>query len=192
MAAGHYEPGSQEILLVGITGFVMYIAIGLTVLMSFRRGNRNEMTFYFFVCMVSMCILEVPRFAAMMVTREYTSKLGYVSHLLASSAFFAGFSCVCYQWKGLLKLGTYSTLIYSARGIVVSNAVFGCIEVVAIVSCTMAESLRSYFESISFELFTFVDAFKNVVFAGFLAYYGDAIFDRTYFLRHIKLSVVYL
>jgi hypothetical protein len=167
-----YESTPEEFLIVGLVGLLMYTALGVVVAASFRRGNRNEMTYYFFLSMSAMCVLELPRFIAMLATRDYTSKTGYIFHLLASSAFFAGFSCVCYQWKGLLRLGTYSTLVYSARGIVLSNTVFGCIEVVAIMICAFSESLDGYFRSYSFEIFTFVDAFKNVVFAGFLAYYG--------------------
>lgn len=172
MSGASYQSGPEEYLYVGIMGLVLYLALGTVVTVSFMRGNKNEMTYYFFLCMTAMCALELPRFIAMMATREYSSKLAYISHLLASAAFFAGFSCVCYQWKGLLRLGTYSTLMYSARGIVISNAVFGCVEVVAMLFCALARSLNGYFNSYSFQIFTFVDAFKNVVFAGFLSYYG--------------------
>lgn len=173
MGEVEYESTPEEYLIVGSLGFILYVVLGVIVSVSFQRGNRNEMTYYFFLCMTVMCVLELPRFIAMLATREYTSKLGYICHLLASSAFFAGFSCVCYQWKGLLRLGTYSTLVYSARGIVLSNTIFGCVEIVAIMICAFSTSLNGYFNSYGFEIFTFVDAFKNVVFAGFLAYYGE-------------------
>lgn len=175
MTTARYESGPLEILYVGICGLLLYVSLGIVVSFSFYRGNRNEMTYYFFLCMCTMCVLETPRFIAMIVSRAYDSKTGYIFHLLASSAFFAAFSCVCYQWKGLLRLGTYSTLVYSARGIVVSNAVFGCVEIIAIIMCALSDSLNDYFDSYSFEIFTLVDALKNVVFAGFLTYYGKDI-----------------
>ena len=173
MGGAKYESTEGEYIVVGSLGLLMYCTLATILTSSFRRGNKNEMTFYFFVCMAATCALELPRFVTMLISRSYTSKFGYISHLFASAFFFAGFSCVCYQWKGLLKLGTYSTLVYSARGIVVTNILFGCIEVLSIIVCALSNSLEDYFNSYSFEIFTFVDASKNLVFAGFLAYYGN-------------------
>lgn len=178
VAADTYEPSQTEYLIVGIVGSLCFLVVGIVATYSFYRGNRNEMTYYFFVCMTLTCVLEEPRFIVMAVTRSYSSRTTYVCHLLASAAFFAGFSCVCYQWKGLLRLGTYSRLVYSAKGIVIVNTIFGCIDVIAVLACAFSSSLQNYFRSAIFTAFTLLDALKNVVFAAYLSYYGLRLIFR--------------
>jgi hypothetical protein len=178
VAAKVYEPSPAEYFVVGIVGSICFLLVGMVAVYSFYRGNRNEMTYYFFVCMILTCILEEPRFIVMAATKSYSSRTTYVCHLLASAAFFAGFSCVCYQWKGLLHLGTYSRLVYSAKGIVVVNTIFGCIDIIAVMGCSFSTSLQSYFLSPIFTAFTLLDALKNVIFAAYLSYYGLRLIFR--------------
>jgi hypothetical protein len=170
--SNEYEPSASEYRAVGIFGIMLYALVIVVAIFSFAQGNSNRMTFYFFVCMTITCVLEQPRFIMMALTGSYTSVASYVSHIIATGTFFMSLSFVCYQWKGLLRLGKYSQIVYSSTGIIVTNIIFTCVEVVAIGYCATAPSLHSYFSSTSFEAFTLIETAKNAVYCGFLAYYG--------------------
>lgn len=129
-----------------------------------------------------MALLEIPRYIDMCVEGKYASRTTYCLHILAGPFFFCGFSLVTYLWSGLLELGTFSRYIYSIHGLVISNVVFLAVDIAAVILCASSSSLMGFFTSIPFEVLTIMEASRNMVYSGFIAYFGLKLATRLW--RH--------
>ena len=112
---------------------------------------------------------------------EYASRSLYIVHIFSALFFFAAFSVVCVQWSGLLKLGTYVSVMYSMPGLIAANACFGLSDLVAMIMCGQSSSLHNFFESPYYEVYTFIDTLKNLFYSGLLAFYGAKLILKVNF-----------
>lgn len=183
-----YKPSPDEFLLTGLFGAAIYIFLATIILYALLKQPKNKFSKYFFIFMLIVCFFEIPRFLSIAITTNYQSKLFYIFHLISSIFFFAGFTIVCLQWSSLLKLGNYVSIVYSFKGVLISNAIFTIIDIIAMIVCGTSSSLHSFFRSIFFEWFTFLDTFKNLLYSSLLFFYGIKLIIKFYRYNTIELT----
>ena len=167
-----YTPSKGEYVFTGVFGVCLYAFIGMQAVWLLRRGIKLQTSKLFFFALISMCLLEQPRYLELAVRGVYDSRVCYCFHILAGIAFFAAFSIVAHQWSGLLALSTSFKVIYGFQGLVAVNVIFGVFDVLSIGLCLAAPTLQDYFLSPAFEIITLVEAIRNVAYCGMLAYFG--------------------
>jgi hypothetical protein len=173
-----YSPLPREYLAVGIIGIFLYLLILYFSIASMLLGFRSKSTKRFFGTIMIMSLLELPRYFALAVDESYTSKTTYCFHIFAGIFFFLAFSIVCRQWSGLLQLGSYFRVVYGYHGLLISNILFAVMDIISVVLCATSRSLDEYFDSTSFEVFTFMQAIRNCIYSIFLTYYGLKLVQR--------------
>mmetsp|Transcript_20843 Transcript_20843/g.29977 ORF Transcript_20843/g.29977 Transcript_20843/m.29977 type:complete len:415 (-) Transcript_20843:76-1320(-) len=183
-----YKPSQDEFLVTGLFGTFLYLLLAAYIGVALRKSPKNEWTKIFFILMLLMCVFEVPRFLVIAVKMEYASRSLYIVHIVSSMFFFGAFSVVCVQWSGLLKLGVYISIVYSMGGLLTANVVFGLSDLVAIIMCGLSSSLHDFFKSSFFEAYTFIDTIKNLMYSGFLAFYGVKLIVKFYRYSSIELN----
>ncbi|KAJ1423693.1 hypothetical protein B484DRAFT_104149 [Ochromonadaceae sp. CCMP2298] len=204
MGAGDDDgPDAQVCIDVGTSGVVMFSALLLlTLFWSFCAKNKYSRRL--FVSSTLMCALELPRYALLIAEEEYTSRWGYISHLLASVFFFMAFTCVIYLLHDAVDLSQASSpltslvttpenmlgsVVIDKRVVVAMNILFFLYTVLACVDCMFYGSLYDFFhKSVIFEVFTILDAVKNlVVGAAFLAY-GCSLLSRVQVFYEVAIA----
>ncbi len=173
-----YYPLSGEYIATGVIGILVYVGIVYLSAVSIFLGIKSKSTKRFFVSVILMGILELPRYLAMAIQGSYVSQAAYCFHILSGIFFFIAFSIVCRQWSGLLQLGSYFRVVYGVHGLIISNVVFAVIDVIAVILCATSSSLQAYFTSTGFEILTFIEGVRNCVYSVFLAYYGVKLVRR--------------
>lgn len=172
------KPSPSENLATGLVGILLYIVIIYYSVWSISMGFRSKSTKRFFGTVAVMAVLELPRFFALAITQDYTSRTAYSFHIAAGVFFFLAFSIVCRQWSGLLQLGSYFRVVYGFHSLIVSNVAFAVVDLISIICCGLSSSLEAYFNSTSFEVITFIEGLRNVVYSAFLCYYGIKLVRR--------------
>ena len=167
-----YYPDKHEFVVVGVVGTCLYSLLALSAAPLLLLRVTNATSKKFFMCILAMCLLELPRYLDIAITAEYSSTIAYSIHLMAASFFFAAFSFVCYQWSGLLQLGSYSRAVYSRRSLLIVNAVFSANDLFTACMCGTSSSLNDYFDSTSYEVYVLIEAIRNLVYSSFLLYFG--------------------
>jgi hypothetical protein len=183
-----YRPSKDEFLLTGLFGAALYIFLATIILSVLLKHPKNKFSKVFFVSMLLVCLFEIPRFLSIAITTNYQSKLFYIFHLFSSIFFFGAFTIVCLQWSSLLKLGTYVSIIYSFKGVLISNLLFILIDIIAMIVCGLSSSLHSFFRSTFFEWFTFLDTFKNLLYSSLLFFYGFKLILKFYRYNSLEIS----
>lgn len=182
-----YQPLPAEYRATGMVGVSVYALIIVCSVMSVRSsGIRSQSTRRFFLCVVLMACLELPRFIVMAVQGAYSSEVAYSFHIVAGVFFFAAFSIVCRQWSGLLQLGSYFRAVYGLYGLIVSNLCFALVDTAAVVICCSSDSLDAFFQSPEFQAFTFIEGMRNCVYSLFLSYYGVQLVRRFWQFSRIE------
>jgi hypothetical protein len=185
-----YYPLPQEDLATGLIGILLYFMIIYFSISSMVLGFRSKSTKRFFASVMIMSVLELPRFFSLAVDRSYSSKTTYCFHLVAGIFFFLAFSIVCRQWSGLLQLGSYFRVVYGYHGLVISNVIFGIIDIISVGICASMHSLEEFFDSSAFEVITLIEAFRNCVYSAFLAYYGLKLVKRFWHFSKLEKQSV--
>ena len=182
-----YQPFPAEYRATGIVGVSVYGLIIVCSVMSVRgNGIKSQSTRRFFLCVVLMACLELPRFIVMAVQGAYSSEVAYSFHIAAGVFFFAAFSIVCRQWSGLLQLGSYFRVVYGLYGLIVSNVCFALVDAAAVAICCSSDSLSAFFQSPEFQAFTFIEGVRNCVYSLFLSYYGIKLVRRFWQFSRIE------
>lgn len=172
------KPSALENICTGLTGTVLYLLVVYFSVWSIQMGFKSKSTQRFFGAVMFMAVLELPRFLALLITQDYTSRTAYAFHILAGIFFFLAFSIVCRQWSGLLQLGSYFRVVYGYNSLIVSNVGFAIVDLISVVLIAMSPSLMSFFESSSFEAITFIEGVRNCIYSSFLCYYGIKLVRR--------------
>jgi hypothetical protein len=183
-----YKPSNDEFLITGLFGAALYIFLATIILSVLLKHPKNKFSKIFFLSMLLVCLFEIPRFLSIAITTNYQSKLFYIFHLFSSIFFFGSFTIVCLQWSSLLKLGTYISVIYSFKGVLISNILFILIDFIAMIICGLSSSLHSFFRSAFFEWFTFIDTFKNLLYSSLLFFYGVKLILKFYRYNSLEIS----
>eukprot|EP01038_Epipyxis_sp_PR26KG_P014907 gene14907-20051_t len=181
-----YSPLPAEYFVTGLIGLSLYLSIIYLSVSSLWSGVKSKSTRNFFICVIGMALLELPRYLIMVIEQQYTSRIGYGFHIVSGVFFFAAFSIVCRQWSGLLQMGTYVSAVYGKRGLIISNVAFGIVDCSALIVCAMDHSLQSYFNSQGFEVLTFIEGIRNCVYSSFLSYYGIKLLKRFWHFSKIE------
>lgn len=182
-----YKPLPAEYRATGMLGVSVYALIIVCSVLSVRSsGIRSQSTRRFFLCVVIMACLELPRFIVMAVQGAYSSEVAYSFHIAAGVFFFAAFSIVCRQWSGLLQLGSYFRLVYGLYGLIVSNICFALVDAAAVIICCSSDSLGAFFQSPEFQALTFIEGVRNCVYSLFLSYYGVKLVRRFWQFSRIE------
>ena len=173
-----YFPSSDEYVLTGIFGLCLFGLLMAHAGLTLRRGVKSKSTRVFFYAMVLMSFLELPRYMELALAGQYDSRVCYAFHILAGTIFFAAFSIVAHQWSGLLSLASYFRAVYGRRALLIANGLFAIIDVVSIIMCLSSRSLQLYFMTEAFSVVILLEALRNVVYSGFLAYFGVSLVCR--------------
>jgi hypothetical protein len=181
-------PSGDEFMVTGLFGACLFMLLAMINLHALYNSPKNKLTRYFFILMLLMSLLEIPRYLNLAMYRAYDSRFFYSIHMLASLLFFAAFSIVCIQWTGLLKLGSLLSVLYSMRGLLIANTAFGICDIVGIILCGVAPSLHEYFRSYGYEVYVFIDTFKNLFYSSFLSFYGLKLIMKLYRYRAIEVK----
>lgn len=116
----------------------------------------------YLICTIITVGLEFPRYVDILICGKYTSQWAYSLHLLGSSCYFVTFSLVIFSMgEGLIGLHDSNKLL---KGLVISNALFAVIVILAIEQCLTAYSLRSFFDEPFYIFFSVCDVAKNSLF----------------------------
>lgn len=183
-----HHPSDSEYLLTGLFGIAIYTVILYFSIRSISIGFRSKSTKRFFGTIMIMACLELPRFLALTITQEYTSRTAYSFHLASGIFFFLGFSIVCRQWSGLLQLGSYFRVVYGYNSLIVSNISFAVVDFISIIMVLLSSSLDAFFHSLSFEIITFIEGIRNMIYSAFLCYYGLKLVRRFWHFSTIERS----
>lgn len=169
--------GSAEYRLVGLVGVALYFVIFVCSIRGYRNA-KPPIPRYFFISLSLMALFEMPRFIQFIVTSDYRNTLCYGFHMFAGFAFFVCLTLVCLLWGGLLELGKYSTVLYSKRGLMLANAIFFVIVMLATVVCFSSKHLFNFFESKYYALYILSEMAINFLYSIFIAYYGGRLIFR--------------
>jgi hypothetical protein len=164
---------SLEIFIVGVIGVALYcFVLSVSVVNLFK--TTKAISKYFFIAMSCLALLEMPRFIAMIIEREYASVFAYSFHVLATYLNFLCVSLVCLMWSWLLELGQYTNIIYSRNGriVIITNFVFAVSCITACTFALMSSSLDDFFNSDMYFTFVCVEAVYVVFYAGVIAIFG--------------------
>jgi hypothetical protein len=183
-----YKPSKDEFLITGLFGSALYIFLATIILYAYLKNPKNKFSKYFFILMFFVCLFEIPRFLSIALTTDYQSKSFYILHIFTSILFFGSFTLVCLQWSTLLRLGTYIRIIYSFKGVLISNILFALFDLIAMILCATSSSLQTYFRSTFFQWFTFVDTFKNLFYSSLLFFYGLKLIIKFYKYNSLEMS----
>lgn len=181
----NFYPGKEEFIVVGAVGICLYVSLALLAGFLLYKRVKNKTSKKFFVCVIIMSICELPRYFDILCTARYSNTYAYSIHLMAATFCFAAFSIVCYQWAGLLELGTYTRKVYSAPALIAVNALFTANDLLAATFCATASSLNAYFVSTSYEVYILTEAARNLVYSAFLSYYGVRLISRFWHFSQI-------
>ena len=181
-----FYPTSAEFMLTGAFGLGLFACLLLHALWTLRRGVKSKGSRLFFWAIVLMTLLEFPRYMELALAGQYDSRVCYSFHILAGTCFFAAFSVVSHQWSGLLSLASYFRIVYGRNALIGSNVMFAIVDAISILMCLLSESLEVYFLSDAFSVITLIEALRNCVYAGFLAYFGISLVCR--FSHYSSLS----
>jgi hypothetical protein len=184
--AVEYYPTSSQFIVTGIVGLCLYVLILYLSTRSIIDGFKSKSTKRFFLSISLMSLLELPRFFALAITGQYTSKTCYCFHMMAGIFFFLGFSIVCRQWSGLLQLGTYFRMVYGYHGLIVFNVVFAVIDFIGMIFCARSISLEAFFDSLPFVVITLIEAIRNLIYSSFLSYYGLRLVRRFWHFSRLE------
>lgn len=165
-------------MATGVIGILIFMLIAGLCVTSILQGFKSQSTQQFFITILVMSVLELPRYFDLAVDASYTSITCYCFHIAAGPFFFLGYSIVCWQWSGLLELGSYFKAVYGYNGLLVANIVFVIIDLTALIICATSPSLAAYFESTAFIVITFLEACRNIVYSSFLSFYGLKLVRR--------------
>lgn len=172
---------------VGIVGVALFsILFALTLLSSISA--KNKYSWRLFVCSTAMCILELPRYIALISEREYTDRSTYIMHMWASVFFFAAFTNVIYIMHDAVDLSQSHSpirtmitsptslvdrIVIDKTALVIVNLMFALITIITSVSCAVYGNLDSFFHrSIIYAVFTLCDVSKNLIVASAFMFYG--------------------
>lgn len=173
-----YYPPSQENVATGVIGILIFMLIAGLCVTSILQGFKSQSTQQFFITILVMSIFELPRYFALAVDAQYTSVTCYCFHIVAGPFFFLGYSIVCWQWSGLLELGSYFKAVYGYNGLLVVNVAFVITDFTGLIICATSPSLAAYFASTAFIVITFLEACRNLVYSTFLTFYGLKLVRR--------------
>lgn len=174
-----YTPTHLEFVITGAFGIALYGVIGFQAgWLVWRRAIKLQTSKLFFVAIIAMALLEMPRFIELAFTGEYLSRVCYCFHILAGTAFFVAFSVVAHQWSGLLSMASFYKAVYGFQGLVSVNAIFAIVDVLSIGMCLASPTLNDYFLSPAFEIITLIEALRNLAYCGILAYFGVTLVCR--------------
>lgn len=181
---------SAEVGAVGVTLFS--ILFMMTLFSSICAKNKYSRRL--FVSSTAMCMLELPRYIALIVEREYTDRATYILHMWASVFFFAAFTCVIYIMHDAVDLSqSHSPLaamitsptscvdriVIDKTALVVVNLAFALITLITSISCALFRHLDEFFhESTMFAVFTLCDVIKNLIVASAFMFYGCRLKQR--------------
>mmetsp|Transcript_33248 Transcript_33248/g.48108 ORF Transcript_33248/g.48108 Transcript_33248/m.48108 type:complete len:482 (-) Transcript_33248:92-1537(-) len=189
-----YTPSSIENRITGVVGlFIFLVLFTLSIIwLLARRGKSqainkiNKSTKSYFTCIMIMSLFELPRYLFLAIQGSYTSRTAYCCHIVGGIFFFVAFSILCRQWSGLLRLGAYFRVLYGIHGLVVSNLFFATVDIIGIIACASSPSLESFFVSIAFTIFTFIEGCRNVVYSVFLTFYGLKLISRFWYFSNLE------
>ena len=173
-----YFPSSDEYVLTGIFGLCLFGLLMAHAGLTLRRGVKSKSSRVFFYAIVLIAFLEMPRYLELALAGQYDSRVCYCFHILSGTVFFAAFSIVAHQWSGLLSLASYFRAVYGRRALLIANGLFAVIDVFSISMCLASPSLQFYFMTEAFSVIILLEALRNVVYSGFLAYFGVSLVCR--------------
>jgi hypothetical protein len=173
-----YYPPPQENVATGVIGILIFMFIASLCVTSILQGFKSLSTRQFFITMLVMSLFELPRYFDLAVDASYTSIACYCFHIVAGPFFFLGYSIVCWQWSGLLELGSYFKAVYGYNGLLVVNVAFVIIDFTGLIICATCPSLATYFASTAFVVLTFLEACRNLIYSSFLSFYGLKLVRR--------------
>jgi hypothetical protein len=174
-----YSPEPEEEVATGAVGVVMFVGLMILSAASILIWNiKNRTNKAFFGSVFLMALMELPRYCMMSDSGTYTSVGAYGCHVLAGIFFFLSFSCVAYQWAGILNMAGYFSVIYSPAGLFVINSVFGLLDFISASLCFSSGNLQDYFYSDFFIAVTVLETCKNLLFSVVLSYFGIKLVMR--------------
>lgn len=124
------------------------------------------------------------------------NKMPYFLHL-GNSFFFVSFSFACYMLHDAVDLSdllhsaptdksfSCNRIMFEKRSLVAANALFALFSVFTSIDCLQSSDLGSFFKSSeSYKIYTYIDALKNIIFAGSLVYFALAV--RKKLMTHLN------
>lgn len=174
-----YAPEPHEEVATGAFGVVMFVSLMILSASSILVWEiKNRTNKAFFAAVFLMSLMELPRYCMMSDSGTYTSVGAYGCHVLAGIFFFLSFSCVSYQWAGILNMAGYFSVIYSPAGLFVINIVFGMLDFISASLCFASDNLQDFFYSDFFLAVTVLETCKNLLFSIVLSYFGIKLVMR--------------
>lgn len=161
-------------------------------------SDRSNLRFWLFLLTFCYSVFEIPRYALLLETRQYTSVEAYASHLVGSAIYFAMFSIVCYMWNGLVA--SHQRRLFTSKWLGIVNGVFSVYVVWMMYVCVSLGDLEELFLSTGFAVYTIVDTVKNVVYGVAIYWYGSELLsmiggfamaaeDRVTVVAHLRRAV---
>ena len=172
------ETSNNETFLVGLIGLILFSFLFFLSLINYYYTKKNITKFFFFF-FILMSILELPQYFIMILTLNYHSLWGYSCHILASYLFFLSLSIVILIWSVLLELDVITLVLYSKNGILLIDILLGGVAIVTMIFCLNATSLKSFFNSVIYEIYIFIECFSVLAYTGIIAIYGIKLVLRS-------------
>lgn len=181
-------PDAEVSFEIGICGVVLFGILLILSVLAFIASTRHKYSKRIFGFACLMCIFELPRCIALIVQKKYEDQITYILHMFANLFFFMSFTFVCLllheaidlskttsplRSKIILKKSKIETILLTKHSLYITNAIFFIIIIIAAVYCGLASSLFSFFKhDVMYEVYTYFDIIKNLVFSFALLYFG--------------------
>jgi hypothetical protein len=164
-------PSPQNFKTTGMIGIIIFTGILVINSLAFRhRGKFSAFFLMFFSSLSLVCCFEIPRYALLMFTGNYTSQVGYAFHIMASYLYFFCLTLIAYLWSTFVELGPIERKVYSKVSLCAFNLAFLVLVVIAIVFCVTSHSLANFFHSMTFEVLTIVEIVVGMIYSTFLGF----------------------
>lgn len=172
-------------LEVGFAGIVVFSLILFASVAAFYFSHHRYSK-RLFLCSTLVCVLDLPRYIALVIEKSYTSKICYTLHMTSSLFFYLSFTSVCYLLHDGVEIKTSASpmyiqsesnrcwrLIFGRKTLIGSNLIYATLVLVTSIFCLRATSLSSFFDnSIMYLVFTLYDGTVNLMYAFSLSVFG--------------------
>ena len=171
------QAASTEYLITGCCGILIFF-YGFVLAIFGYFSAKSSSSQLFFLGIAGMCSLELPRYFALAIHQEFTSRIAYGFHILGGAFFFISLCTVCNMWSSILRLGKIASMIYSQTGLTIAACALGSIQLAVFCVCVTSTSLEDFMHSNVYVAFVVEEICQNLIYSAGLFLFGVKLIVR--------------
>jgi hypothetical protein len=166
-----------EFLITGCCGIVIFF-YGFILAGVGYYSAKSPASEFFFLGIAGMCCCELPRYFALAIHQEFTSRVAYGFHILGGAFYFSSLCTVCHMWSSILRLGRVASAIYSQEGLTIAALALGSIQIAVFCVCVTSSSLDRFMHSNVYVAFVVEEILQNLIYSTGLFMFGVKLIVR--------------